>query len=57
MKVRNFVFEGWRWSVWYKSEELDANYVMLIMGKEVCTDVYSILMYKYTCVLDLVDMG
>ena len=30
--------------VWYKSEELDANYVMLIMGKEVCTDVYSVLM-------------
>ena len=40
-----------------KSDELDANYVMLIMGKEVCTDVCSILMYKYTCVLDLVDMG
>ena len=43
--------------VWYKLDELDANYVMLIRGKEVCTDVYSVLMYKYTCVLDLVDMG
>ena len=57
----------WRWEilclkaegdyVWYKSDELDANYVMLIMGKEVCTDVCSILMCKYTCVLDLVNMG
>ena len=41
--------------VWYKLDELDANYVMLIRGKEVCTDVYSVLMCKYTCVL--VDMG
>ena len=43
--------------VWYKSDELDANYVMLIMGKEVCTDVCNNLMCKYTCVLDLVNMG
>ena len=39
----------------YKVDELDVNYVMLIMIKEVCTDVYSVLICKYTCVL--VDMG
>ena len=63
----NGALKLWRWEilclkaegdyVWYKSDELDANYVMLIMGKEVCTDVCSILMCKYTCVLDLVNMG
>ena len=39
----------------YKVDELNVYYVTLIMIKEVCTDVDSVLICKYTCVL--VDMG
>ena len=35
---------------------LDANNVLLIVGKDVCTDVCSMLMCKYTCVLDYVNV-
>ena len=39
----------------YKVDEWDVDYAMLIMIKEVCTDVYSVLICKYTCVS--VDIG
>ena len=35
----------------------NANNVLLILGKDVCTDVCSMLMCKYTCVLDYVNVG
>ena len=34
----------------------NANNVLLILGKDVCIDVCSMLMCKYTCVLDYVNV-
>ena len=57
MKVGNFAV--WRLKViyvWYKSDELECKRCTVILGKDVCTDVCSMLMCKYTCVLDYVNV-